>query len=92
MGGYYYDWGPRFAIVPKDSDSMAMSGSQEDAEHARSLRSKIPGDFIWFERDEKSYIIRDQATIDRAKKLWQPQQDLGKTQETYAKQQEDLRK
>ncbi|MGD1210238.1 MAG: M56 family metallopeptidase [Candidatus Acidiferrales bacterium] len=92
MGGYYYGWGPRFAIVAKDSDRLMMSGSEEDAEHAKSLRSKIPGDFIWFERDEKSYVIRDPATVDRAKKLWEPQQDLGKSQETYAKQQEDLRK
>ena len=47
-----------------------MSGSAEDMQHAKSLQGKIPGDFIWFERDEKSYIIRDQATVDRAKQLW----------------------
>jgi beta-lactamase regulating signal transducer with metallopeptidase domain len=92
MGGYYYGWGPRFAIVTKDSENPTMSGSEEDAEHAKSLRGKIHGDFIWFERDEKSYIIRDPAIVDRAKKLWEPQQDLGNSQETFAKQQEELRK
>jgi beta-lactamase regulating signal transducer with metallopeptidase domain len=92
MVNRYFDMGPRFAIVTKDSDSATMFGSQEDAEHAKSLRGKITGDFIWFERDEKSYVIRDPATLDRAKKLWEPQQDLGNSQETYAKQQEELRK
>ena len=88
--GRYDDWGPRFVIVTKNSDGVTMSGSGEDAEHAKSLKSKIPGDFIWFERDEKPYIIRDQATVDRAKKFWEPEEELGKKQEALGKQQEEL--
>ena len=94
QGGYfvgrYNDWGPRFVIVTKDSDGMTMSGDRDDAEHARSLRSKIPGEFIWFERDDKSYIISDQATVDRAKAFWAPQEKLSKEQEELGKQQEAL--
>jgi beta-lactamase regulating signal transducer with metallopeptidase domain len=86
------DWGGRFVIVTKDSHAVTMSGTEEDARHARSLRSKIPGDFIWFERDEKSYIIRDQATVDRAKKFWEPEEELSKKQEELGKQQEALGK
>jgi beta-lactamase regulating signal transducer with metallopeptidase domain len=88
--GRYDDWGPRFVIVTKNSDGVTMSGSEEDADHAKSLKSKIPGDFIWFERDEKPYIIRDQATVDRAKKFWEPEEELGKKQEALGKQQEEL--
>ena len=84
------DWGPRFVIVTKGSNEVTMSGSDEDARHAMELRSKIPGDFIWFERDEKSYIVRDQATVDRAKALWKPQEELGRKQEELGKQQEAL--
>jgi beta-lactamase regulating signal transducer with metallopeptidase domain len=94
QGGYfvgrYNDWGPRFVIVTKDSDAMTMSGDRDDAEHARSLRSKIPGEFIWFERDHKSYVISDQATVDRAKAFWAPQEKLSKEQEELGKQQEAL--
>jgi len=95
-GGYwvgrYFDWGPRFAIVTKDSDDFMVSGDREDAEHARELKKKVPGDFIWFARDEKSYIISDAATVNRAKQLWQPNEDLGKQQKELAKQQEELAK
>jgi beta-lactamase regulating signal transducer with metallopeptidase domain len=91
-GGVDDDWGPRFVIVTKNSNSVTMSGTEEDARHARSLHNKIPGDFIWFERDEKSYIIRDQATVDRAKKFWEPEEELGKKQEELGKQQEALGK
>src|SRR6202007_2188904 len=73
-----------------NGDSITMSGSLKDEEHARALRSKIPGEFIWFEHDEKSYIIRDQATIDRAKKLWEGNPDLARKKEELQRQKEAL--
>jgi beta-lactamase regulating signal transducer with metallopeptidase domain len=80
----------RFVIVSANTDSFTMSGSEEDSRHARKLRKEIPGNFIWFERDEKSYIIRDQAIFDRVRKLWEPMDELGKQQEALGKQQEAL--
>ncbi len=59
---YGYDDNQRFVIASGKTDSLTMSGSTEDAEHVQRLKKTIAGDFIWFERDEKSYIIRDQAT------------------------------
>ncbi len=87
-----YDDEERFVIVSGKSDVLTMSGSTQDARHVEKLKKQIPGDFIWFQRDEKSYIIRDQATIDRARKLWAPQEELGKKQEELGKQQEALGK
>ena len=89
---YGYDDDQRFVIVTGKSDSLTMSGSTADARHVEKLRKSIPGDFIWFQGDEKSYIIRDQATVDRARKLWAPQEELGKKQEELGKQQEALGK
>jgi beta-lactamase regulating signal transducer with metallopeptidase domain len=89
---YGFDDDERFVIVTGKSDSFTMSGSSQDAHHVQKLRKQIPGDFIWFQRDEKSYIIRDQATIDRAHKLWAPQEELGKKQEELGRQQEALGK
>ena len=94
--GYSYAYGfddqQRFVIVSGKMDGFTMSGSFEDARHVEKLRKQIPGDFIWFQRDEKSYIVRDQATIDRARQLWAPQEELGKKQEELGKQQEALGK
>ena len=89
---YGFDDEQRFVIVSGKTDSLTMSGTSEDARHVERLRKNIPGDFIWFQRDEKSYVIRDQATVDRAKQLWAPQQELGKKQEELGKQQEALGK
>ena len=94
--GYSYAYGDdddqRFVIVSGKTDALTMSGSGQDARHVERLRKQIPGDFIWFQRDEKSYIIRDQATVERARKLWAPQDELGKKQEELGKQQEALGK
>ncbi|MGC2450840.1 MAG: M56 family metallopeptidase [Candidatus Sulfotelmatobacter sp.] len=89
---YGYDDEDRFIIVSGKSDSFTMSGSAQDIHHVERLKKQIPGDFIWFQRDEKSYIIRDQATIDRAKAFWAPQEELGKKQAALGKQQEALGK
>ncbi len=89
---YGYDDDQRFVIVSGKTDSFTMSGTGEDARHVEKLRKQIPGDFIWFQRDEKSYVIRDQATVDRARKFWEPQEELGKKQEALGKQQEALGK
>ncbi|HKV78284.1 MAG TPA: M56 family metallopeptidase [Candidatus Sulfotelmatobacter sp.] len=89
---YGFDDEERFVIVSGKSDSFTMSGSTQDARHVENLKKQIPGDFIWFQRDEKSYIIRDQATIDRARGFWAGQEELGKKQEELGKQQEALGK
>jgi len=82
--------GLRFVIASGNSDSLTMSGSSQDARHVERLKKQIQGDFIWFQSDEKSYIIRDQATIDRARAFWAPQEELGKKQEELGKRQEEL--
>ncbi len=93
---FFYSYGDddnqRFVIVSGKSDSFTMSGSGEDARHAQKLKKQISGDFIWFQRDEKPYIIRDAATVERARQLWAPQEELGKKQEELGKQQEALGK
>jgi beta-lactamase regulating signal transducer with metallopeptidase domain len=88
----YNDDEQRFVIVSGKTKKFTMSGSSEDARHVERLRNRISGDFIWFQRDEKSYIIRDQATVDRARQLWAPQEELGTKQEELGKQQEALGK
>jgi hypothetical protein len=87
--GFDGGFGGRWVIVSGDSP-VVMSGDREDVEHATSLRGKIKGDFIWFQRDEKSYVIRDQATVERAKALFKAEQEFGQKQDALRKQQEAL--
>ncbi|HXU22289.1 MAG TPA: M56 family metallopeptidase [Verrucomicrobiae bacterium] len=87
--GFGGGFGGRYVIVSGDSPIL-MSGNSEDVEHATSLRNKIKGDYIWFQHDEKNYVIRDQATVQRAKDLFKPEEELGQKQDALGKQQEAL--
>ena len=87
--------GEQFTIVSGNSsvsvssDSFTIS-SEGPSDVANSLRRNFPGDFIWFIRDGKAYIIRDPATIKQATDFFAPARELGRQQEQLGKQQEAL--
>ncbi|HKT48937.1 MAG TPA: M56 family metallopeptidase, partial [Candidatus Angelobacter sp.] len=86
----FYNSGPRYVIIHGNSNSVTMSGDDEDLHHARALREKINGDFIWFERDEKPYVITDPAFLSQVKALFAPQEELEKQQDALGRQQDEL--
>jgi hypothetical protein len=88
-GAFNGAFGGRYVIVSGDSPIL-MSGDSEDVEHATSLRGKITGDYVWFQHEEKNYVIRDKATVERAKEIFKPEEELGQKQDALAKQQEAL--
>jgi hypothetical protein len=89
-GRYSNGFGPRYVIMHANSEDVSMSGDEEDLQHARRLSEKIKGDFIWFERDEKSYVITDPAFLAQVKSLFGPQEELGKKQDALGRQQDEL--
>ncbi len=83
-------------VISSGNTYISVSGNSESygtdhpSEFVEFLQEKIPGDFIWFRRDGKSYVIRDAATIKRAKDFFAAVQELDKKQEELGKQQEAL--
>ena len=92
INGNYYGRGPRYVIMSGADESVEMSGDDEDFHHAKELRSKLGKDLIWFERDEKSYVITDPAFIAKAKALFGPMDELSKQQDELGRQQDALGK
>jgi beta-lactamase regulating signal transducer with metallopeptidase domain len=83
-------------VISSGNTYISVSGNSESygtdhpSEFVEFLQEKISGDFIWFRRDGKSYVIRDSATIKRAKDFFAAVQELDKKQEELGKQQEAL--
>jgi len=77
--------GEDYVIV--SGNRRTVSGSSDDPHIARAFQ-KISGDYIWFRRDGKEYIIRDKATIERAKALSATQGELGQKEELLGRLQE----
>ena len=82
--GYSYsystDGGDSYAIISAGSSTMSGSFSHIDFAQLQALRDKLKTDFIWFERDGKSYIITDPATVNRAREAFAAQAELGRQQ------------
>lgn len=89
-GSFNIGSGPRYVMMKANSDHVYMSGDDEDLQHARRLRQNIKSDFIWFERDEKSYVITDPAFLARVTALFAPQEELSKQQDALGRQQDEL--
>lgn len=90
INGGSYTSGPRYVYVRGNSNNVTMSGNDEDLSHARALHKKINGDFIWFERDEKSYVITDPAFMQKVNALFAPEDELAKKQDELGRQQDEL--
>lgn len=87
---YIISAGGQYIGVLNHSVFVDTDGDSDDLYWAKRLRSKIGGDFIWFEHDGKGYVVRDRTTIDRAVALYKPIRELSAQQEELGKQQEAL--
>ena len=67
-----------------------MSGTNSDLRRAKSFRYEVGEEYIWFRHDGKEYIVRDPATVKAARKLFEPQQELGQQQAELGAQQAKL--
>ena len=71
------DDGSPYAIISGNSQTISGSFSSTDFRQLEALRKKIKGDFIWFEREGKSYVITDPSLVNRAKQAFERQTLLG---------------
>ncbi len=81
-GSYSFstDGGDSYAIISAGSSTMSGSFAHADFAQLEALRDKLKTDFIWFERDGKSYIVTDPATVKRAMEAFAAQAELGRQQ------------
>ncbi len=68
-----------YVLLAPGSRSVAMSGSTKDLNRARALRTGSEG-LLYARQDGMAYVIRDPATIRRARSLFEPQEELGARQ------------
>lgn len=59
-----------YAFVSQNGDRMAISEGLDDLHEIAETRSQVDGDFLWFRRDGKAYVLRDTATLERVRALW----------------------
>lgn len=77
------NWGGDEAFAIVSGSGIVECGSLADMPHVRGLRGSIPGGFLWFRKNGRSYIIRDPATVKAALAAFT-------LQKTFARQQAKL--
>ena len=68
-----------YILLHRGSRSSTMSGSTEDLDRARSLRTGSEG-LLYVRHGGAAYVIRDPATLRQAEAIFEPQQALGARQ------------
>lgn len=56
-----------FALVRGTGDEMHMWGSIDDIEEIKSARPGTAGEYLWFRRGDRAYIVTDPALLARAR-------------------------
>jgi hypothetical protein len=88
--GYAYSSnGQSYAFVGGNDRHTHFSGDLHTGEIDKA-RNMAHGDFLWFSRNGKSYVVDDPQTISRIQAMYKPMEDLGRQQEELGKQQEVL--
>ena len=89
----YSSNGDSYALIKGNNDHITfgewMDGRREELEKARKIAH---GNFLWFTRGSKSYIVDDPAIVAQIDDMYKPMEALGKQQEELGRQQEELGK
>lgn len=78
-----------YVLFTPGSDGLSMSGSMDDVQIARSLRSGNEA-LLYARKDGVSYVIRDAATLARARAIFKPQEEMGARQAELGSRQAEL--
>lgn len=68
---YEASTGETYALVRKNNDSIAISGSTEDLPAIEAAKRGADSDFLWVRRAGKAYVVTDSALLARAREAWQ---------------------
>lgn len=83
----------QYALIMKNSNTtMSVHGGDtwSDLEKLQREVKRTGHEVLWFEIDEKAYVIRDPETVRRAKNIVEPMMELGKQQGALGARQGEL--
>jgi bla regulator protein blaR1 len=78
-------------VLVRDEKSVTMHGDTGDIAAARKFLKDGPG-YLWFRRDGKSYVVRDEAVLKQVEEAAEPQRKLGALQAKLGRHQGELGK
>jgi beta-lactamase regulating signal transducer with metallopeptidase domain len=77
--------GNSYAFITKDGQHVRFLGDYHSGTIDKA-RQQAHGDFLWFSRDGKQYIVDDPEVVARIHSIYQPMEQLGKQMREIGKQ------
>lgn len=77
--------GEPYALVRTDS-RMNMIGNNVSNDQLESIKRTMQGEFFWFRKDGKEYVVQDAATLGRVRQAWAPMEKTGAEMEKQGKE------
>jgi beta-lactamase regulating signal transducer with metallopeptidase domain len=66
-----------YVLVRRGTNRSTGGGDYADQEQIEAAKRAIPGDFLWFRRGGKAYVVRDAGVVAKAIDTWAPVDRLG---------------
>jgi len=77
--------GDPYALVRAGS-RLDMSGNNVHEAELEAIKRSVQGEFFWFRKDGKDYIVQDPALLDRVRQAWAPMEKTGAEMEQHGKE------
>ncbi|MFC5458589.1 hypothetical protein [Massilia niabensis] len=78
--------GEPYALVRPGSRGGVTSGGKLGQGNLDDIKRSVQGEFFWFRKDGKEYIVQDAATLDRVRQAWEPTEKLGREMEKHGEE------
>lgn len=77
--------GEPYALV-RGGSNLNMSGDNVNSSDIEAIKRSVQGEFFWFRKDGKEYIVQDAATLARVRQAWAPMEKTGAEMEKHGKE------
>jgi hypothetical protein len=77
--------GEPYALVRADS-RMSIAGNNITNVQMDAIKGTVQGEFFWFRKDGKEYVVQDAATLERIRQAWAPMEKTAAEMEKHGKE------
>ena len=83
---HYVEGGEPYALVGPGSRDGVTVGNRISDTDLDAIRRNVQGEFLWFRKDGKDFIVQDAATLDRVRQAWAPMKKTGAEMEKHGEE------
>ena len=85
-GMHRVEGGEPYAMVGPGSRTNINIGNNVQRADIDGVKRHVQGEFLWFRKDGKEYIVQDAALLERVRQAWRPMEKTGAEMEKHGEE------